>query len=134
MRWADLEDPSAEDEERTCCTATRIGEGILGLTPELRAPSAGASPSSPKHGHADDRRTRHSRYLAGVRDGVYHPKLGHVQCGVSRRPRGLSGEPRFASNIGAAYRLRVEDRFLRGVFPGSPCGTRDGSWAESAHR
>ena len=69
VRWADLEDSSAEDEERTGCTATRGGTGVLGFAPELHVPSAGALPASPEHGHADGCPNNALRVL-GRREGL----------------------------------------------------------------
>ena len=67
--WADLEDSSAEDEERTGCTATRSGKGVHGPAPELRMLSAGASPASAEQGHADGRPDKALRVL-GRREGL----------------------------------------------------------------
>ena len=69
MRWADLEDSNAEDDEHTACTATHGGKGVLGLAPELRVPTAGASPASPEHGHADGR-PDNALWVLGWREGL----------------------------------------------------------------
>ena len=75
VRWADLEDSGAEDEESTGCTATRGDKGVVGFAPELRVTSAGTSSAIPNTGKLMAARTMRSGYLAGARSWCLPPRV-----------------------------------------------------------